>query len=90
MTGKDLIIYILNNNLEDEPVIKDGHLIGFKTDIEIASKMGVGRETIKVLVELYKIPHLVVTKTFYVPVKYAERLEDAKCYKDLDSLRLIF
>ena len=27
MTGRDLIIYILENGLEDEPIIQDGMII---------------------------------------------------------------
>ena len=36
MTGRDLIIYILENNLENEPVYKDGRLLGFLTVTEAA------------------------------------------------------
>lgn len=46
MTGKDLIIYILENNLENEPVFKDGKFIGFITMTEAAIKMNVGLATI--------------------------------------------
>lgn len=34
MTGRDLILYILMNNLEDEPVFEEGKFIGFVTDVE--------------------------------------------------------
>ncbi len=46
MTGRDLIIYILSNNLEDEPIDKDGKLIGFLTIAEAAEKMKVGMGTV--------------------------------------------
>ena len=46
MTGRDLIIYILSNGLEDEPVFKNGKFIGFLTDAEAAAKMNVGTATI--------------------------------------------
>lgn len=46
MTGKELIIYILANSLEDEPVFKDGKFIGFITAREAAAKMDVGEATI--------------------------------------------
>ena len=29
MTGRDLILYILTNKLEDEPILKDGKFIDF-------------------------------------------------------------
>lgn len=48
MTGRDLIIYILQNDLEDEDVVKDGHIIGFMNEYETAAKMDVGVETVRV------------------------------------------
>ena len=46
MTGRDLIIYILQNNLEDEVVLKDGFFAGFMDENEAAAKFGVGAFTI--------------------------------------------
>ena len=46
MTGKDLILYILNNNLENEVVLKDGMFIGFMDEREAATKFNVGVGTI--------------------------------------------
>lgn len=48
MTGRDLIIYILANGLEDEEVFQDGKFIGFVTAGEAAAKLGVGVATIYV------------------------------------------
>ena len=42
MTGRDLILYILQNNLEDEVVIKDGIFIWLMDANEAAVKFGVG------------------------------------------------
>lgn len=47
MTGRDLIIYILANGLEDKPVFEDGKIIGYITEEEAAVKMNVGIETIR-------------------------------------------
>ncbi len=47
MTGKELIMYILRNNLEDEVVIKDGVFVGFMTEEEAAVKFNVGKSTIR-------------------------------------------
>lgn len=47
MTGRELIIYILQNNLEDEILFKDGHFLGFMSDKEAAAKFNVGVSTIK-------------------------------------------
>ena len=52
MTGRDLILYILSNNLENEPVFKNGMFIGFASVEEIAVKFGVGTETVKAWIEL--------------------------------------
>lgn len=46
MTGRDLIVYILSNHLEDEPVFKDGKFIGYLTAAEAAEKMNVGEATV--------------------------------------------
>jgi hypothetical protein len=47
MTGRDLIIYILENHLEDDPVFKDGIFVGFTTPELAAAKCGVGVETVR-------------------------------------------
>ena len=47
MTGKDLIIYILENNLENEMIIKDGVFIKLMNEEEAAIKFQVGIATIK-------------------------------------------
>lgn len=52
MTGKNLIIYILSNNLEDEPIFKDGKIIGFLTDIEAAERLSIGVESVRTMVNM--------------------------------------
>lgn len=47
MTGKDLIVYILQNNLEDELIFQNNRFIGFASEEELASKFSVGVATIK-------------------------------------------
>lgn len=47
MTGKELILYILQNNLEDTIVLENGLFIGFMTEGEAAVKFNVGVETIR-------------------------------------------
>lgn len=47
MTGRDLIIYILQHNLEDQEVVKDGVFIGFMSEDEAAVKFGVATSTIR-------------------------------------------
>jgi hypothetical protein len=47
MTGKELILYILQNNLEDTVVLDGTFFVGFMTVEEAAVKFNVGPETIK-------------------------------------------
>ena len=47
MTGKELILYILQNNLENVVVLQDGFFVGFMTEGDAAVKFGVGVETIR-------------------------------------------
>lgn len=47
MTGKELIIYILQNDLEDEVVIKDGIFVWLMDENEAAVRFNVGVATIR-------------------------------------------
>ena len=47
MTGKELILYILQNNLEDEIVIKDGFFVWLMNEEEAAVKFNVGVSTVR-------------------------------------------
>ena len=56
MTGKDLIIYILQNNLENEEVIKNGIFVWFMTEEEAAIEFNVGVATIRAWYEVGLLP----------------------------------
>lgn len=47
MTGKELILYILQNNLENTIVLDGCFFVGFMTEEETAVKFNVGTETIR-------------------------------------------
>ena len=47
MTGKELILYILENDLENEVVIKDGVFIWLMDEKEAAVKFDVGVATVR-------------------------------------------
>lgn len=47
MTGKELILYILQNNLENTVVLEDGLFTGFITAEEVAIRCNVGVETVR-------------------------------------------
>lgn len=75
MTGRDLIIYILENGLEDEPVFKDGKFIGFITAIEAAEKMGVGTATIYTMLARKQLDGIVVVgNPIYIPANFKSPL----------------
>lgn len=58
MTGRELIIYILENGLEDEQVFEKGRFVGFLTLGEAAQKLGYGIETVKAMMELGMIENV--------------------------------
>lgn len=66
MKGRDLIIYILKNNLEDEEVFKDGKFIGFLTDIEAALKLNTSVATVQALFEMEKLSGFKIGETIYI------------------------
>ncbi len=68
MTGRDLIIYILQNGLEDEPVYENGNLLGFMTAIEAAVKFEVGLNTIHVWFDVGILKGVKIGETLYIPV----------------------
>ena len=68
MTGRDLIIYILENNLEDEQIFKDGKFLGYLTIEEMALKYKVGIETVKLWYELGFISGIKIGEEIYFPV----------------------
>ena len=63
MTGRDLIIYILRNNLEDEPII-DSNL--FMTASEAAAKLGVGVATVQTWYEIGMVTGFIFNDVLYV------------------------
>ena len=67
MTGRDLIVYILENKLENEQVFKDGRLLGFYTAAEFASKWDVGEETVRMWVNLGYVDAVIVYDELYIP-----------------------
>ena len=49
MTGRELIIFILNHHLEDTVLFENGKIPGYLTVGEAAIKIGTGVETVKAL-----------------------------------------
>lgn len=70
MTGRDLIIYILSNNLENEPVYKDGRFMGLLTVYEVASLLNVGPATICAWVAQGQMDGMVIGGILYIPANF--------------------
>ena len=66
VTGRDLIIYILKNNLENEPVFKDGTFVGFVPVHQAATKMGVGSATIFALVRQNNLDYISIGDNYFI------------------------
>lgn len=67
MTGRELIVYILENGLEDEPVFNDGQFIGFITAEQAAVKKHVGVATIEAWIDLRIVDGVDVKPGTYIP-----------------------
>lgn len=66
MTGRELIIYILENGLEDEPIITDGKIVGFISVYEAAAKLNVGVASIKLLMQQGKLKYIQIGGEYFV------------------------
>lgn len=77
MTGRDLILYILANGLEDEPVFENGRFIGFMTAEEAAVKMKVGIATIHIWVGLGQLKGLKIGDNLYIPANAKSPMESS-------------
>lgn len=67
MTGRDLIIYILTNGLEDQQVFEDGKFIGFMDLNEAAVKFEVGTSTVRVWINDGLLPAIRIGDVIYIP-----------------------
>jgi hypothetical protein len=65
MTGRDLILFILENKLENELVVKDGIFIWLMDEEEAAVKFGVGVSTIKTWYTLNKLDGFKIKDRLY-------------------------
>lgn len=67
MTGRELIIYILENGLEDEQVFENGNFVGFINVLEAAKKFNVGTATIEMWALQKRLPTIKINNTIYIP-----------------------
>ena len=78
MTGRELILYILENKLEDEPVFKDGKLLGFVTAGEAAAKMNVGAATVYAWIHQGWLDCIVIGNAAYIPANFVSPLKQVR------------
>ena len=76
MTGRDLIIYILANKLEDEPIYNDGKILGLMTAGEAAEKMNVGIATIHAWIHQGWLNCVVIGGKVYIPANFKSPVEN--------------
>lgn len=74
MTCKELIIYILENNLLDEPVFDGERFVGYVTDGDAAEKLNVGPASLDVLLDIYEIECININGIRFIPYDFAEAI----------------
>ena len=75
MTGKDLIFYILQNDLENEEVIKNGVFVWFMTEEEAAIEFNVGVATIRAWYEVGLLPGVKIGNSIFFLKEFKGRDE---------------
>lgn len=65
MTGRDLIIYILQNNLEEAVFFEDGKIPGFMSAEEVALKIGVGTATVRSMYDIGMLRGIKIGDSLY-------------------------
>lgn len=76
MTGRELIMYILENHLEDEPVFKNGTFVGYVSDVKFAEILGVGVATVHAWIMMGHIKDaIMIGDVMFVPTIYINTLK---------------
>ena len=76
MTGRELIMYILENHLEDEPVFQNGTFVGYVSDVKFAEILGVGVATVRAWIMMGRIKDaIMIGDVMFVPTIYINTLK---------------
>lgn len=76
MTGRELIMYILENHLEDEPVFQNGTFVGYVSDVKFAEMLGVGVATVRAWIMIGRIKDaIMIGDVMFVPAIYINTLK---------------
>lgn len=78
MTGRDLIVYIMSNGLENEPVFKDGAFIGFETIDNFAKRSNVGLATVRTWAQLGMVEYVKLESSLYIPATANVHMTESK------------
>lgn len=78
ITGKDLLIYIIENDLLDEPICQHGRLLGFYTESDAAVAFGVGKATIRLWIERGDLNAIKVGDVLFIPKTEKNPIERIK------------
>ena len=70
MTGRELIMYILQNNLEDEEVFQNGIFLGCMTAETAAANLGVGTATVRAWVDIAYLDGVTINDVLYILPNY--------------------
>lgn len=66
MTGKELIMYIIKNDLLNEPIFSDNKILGLVTVEEAAIRLDVGKATISVYAKLGRIDSVKIGNAIFI------------------------
>ena len=66
MTGRDLIVYISQNHLEDTPITENGRFLNFLSVRETAAKFNVGEATVRIWYQMKGIDGIMIGDTLYI------------------------
>ena len=75
MTGRDLIVFILENHLEDAVLFTDDHIPGLMSIEEAASKWCTGVHTLKALIKIGKVSGLEIGEKIYISCDHPNPFE---------------
>lgn len=79
MTGRELITYILENHLEDEPVFQNRTFVGYVSDVKFAEMFGVGVATVRAWIMMGHIKDaIMIGDTMFVSMIYVNELQKQK------------
>ena len=77
MTCKELILYILANDLENELVFNNGKFVGFMTVDEVALELNIGIAAVCALVEREVLDHICIDTTLFIPAHSIEERKES-------------